>query len=677
MSVDVLGYLSSKGLLLKRAGGNEIHTHCPLCGEAPDKRGRLYVNVDPEASIPGLFFCHRCGEKGSLTTLKRHYGDPVNEKDEKSERGMEILQIAADFYHERLGDYEDVFRYLRGPKRGLTTTTIIKNKVGYAPQVMEWDVQKKAMTATKSRELYSHLRSAGYDVKEILATGLCRESGKSIVDSLSGMITIPYMTAGNVSMIRGRSWPYAEEDWEEWTQERYAPPPMKYKTSAGVNTRLFNSDVVWNAEEVLVTEGEFDCMVLEQEGYTVVGVSGANAWQDAWDGYMTNMKRIFLVFDRDKAGEDGSKKLVERFGSKVRRVHLSEEGQKCDPTMFFHEQQHTKQEFETLLQDARKGGLLITVHDAIHEFENRQALPGLKFNHELLDLMLEPGIHPAQLVILLAKTGTGKTITLLNWMHRMRMYPGQEDKKFLFISLEQTRGEWWDRARRIYRFYNPHLRDDREAMEWWHDNILIVDKNRLSMQDYRQIIDDFIYRMGQLPDAVFLDYLGYFARGFRGEAYERTSNAVMELKGWGKEVECPMFVPHQVSRVGKDGEEMGADAARDSGVIEETADFLFTLWTPDNSLARNEEEKTGKLHERIAKSRHGGKGQLLDLQFAPLSLAMVPTMEPEAHRARQEFNWRREYRDNWERAAYRHRTGMTAGVLADVPAEEFEQRKIL
>jgi hypothetical protein len=261
-------------------------------------------------------------------------------------------------------------------------------------------------------------------------------------------------------------------------------------------------------------------------------------------------------------------------------------------------------------------------------------------------------------MVCLAKTNTGKTIMMLNWMYRMARI--QPDEKFLFISLEQTRGEWWERARRIHQFYRLD-HEDIDARRFWKDRLMIVDRNRITTDDFKQAIDDFEYQMGQRP-VVFLDYMGYFARGFRGEAYERTSEAIMVLKGLCKELLVTTITPHQVSRRGNDGEEFGLESARDSGVVEETADFVLTMWMPDNTLGRADEEKSGIVKLRIAKSRHGGKGQLLEYQFAPISLAMVPRGDELTARARKELEWKRRYHDNFAQAKFRHVYG-TEGTL--------------
>lgn len=961
-TTDVASYLQSKGLPIQKAGGYEICTPCIFHGEEPGKGrlGRLYINIDPNAEIPGLYYCHVCGQKGNFVTLKQHYGDHVTDAEDDSFDTFEIFDLAANYYQRQLKKHPKVVEWLRGDERGLLDDTIRRFRLGYAPMEHEQSASTGEIKVRKSRALYRYLKDLGYEPKKLLATGLVVENGDRIIDSLQGMVTIPYLVASNVVDIRGRTWP-----------DREGSP--KYKTCSGRDSRLFNTDAVWNVDDVVATEGEFDCfsgdtevltergwerldqfqggpvaqweegfrlsmaepsayvkkrsaetlvmqtrrlnggvsfvvtpthrvvstladgsqlrvdeaqshpkgslhhipragvmdgpgvdltddefrlllaiqadgtidarpstgvqyvrfglvkdrkvhrlrrvleslgipssdeeigsgvrslcfqmpayltafkvfpwrwlvelsaaqrefilaelphwdgnevtdrkqhefsssitlnaewvqalahttgrvatvmeranghgewrkvsilhskrssswqqvqttsggkrdvycltvpssmllvrhqgqiavsgncMVMEQNGYKAVGFPGCKSWQDNWNGYFAPLKRVWLVFDRDVEGEKGAAKVIENVGPKTRRIHLSPAGVKCDPTMWFG-QGHTKDDFEAMLNDARKGSLLVSVRECIDEFYEIQNVPGLQFGWELLDVMIDPGFQPTQVMILLAKTGTGKTIAVLNIFDRMRRVPGQEHLKMLFISLEQTRGEWWDRARRIYRFNNFQASDE-DAENWWANHIYVVDRNRMSEAEIRIAIEDYEYQTGSLPDLVAIDYLGYFANSFKGERYERTSDAAMAIKAMAKDTKIPFLVPHQVSRIGKDGEEFGADAARDSGVIEETADFLLTMWSPDNALGRNDDEKSGRVHMRIAKSRHGGRGVKIDLQFAPLSLALMPEGDSLCAPARQEMHWRKTYRDNWEKAVFRHRTGHE-GHLERVP----------
>ena len=624
--VDVLGYLSKKGLHLKKAGGWEVHCACMFCGEDPQKRGRLYINTDPQAEVPGLFMCHRCGEKGSLASIMRHFGDdPKADKVvEDSATRRDILAAAAAYYHAALADTDagcEAFEWLRN-ERGLELETIVAHQIGYA-----------------DGGLYKHLRQQGYSTKDILDTGLVIEdrTTQRVVDFLKKAVTIPYHTAGNVTMIRGRSFPYDGDG-------------PKYKTPPRNQTRLFNSDATWNAETLIACEGEFDALILEQNGYRAVGVPGANIWQDAWDGYVANLKKFYVLFDPDDSGLAGREKLRDKFGPKVRYLELPPEDGYKDPTDWFVKGGHTADELGTLLEAAGRSGLLVSVRDAINEHAEIQGLPGVKFGIELLDLMIEPGLLDGQVLVVLAKTGTGKTIFCLNVMHLMAMV--QPDLKFLFVSLEQTRGEWWERARRIYRFHNLDASDE-DAERFWQDRILLIDKNRVTEGELNSALDDYIDQWGVKPILV-IDYLGYWAQSFKGDRYERTSDAIMSIKGISKDRRLKTILPHQVSRVARDGEEFGADAARDAGVIEETADFIFTLWSPDNQLGRDEKEKSGGVNLRIGKSRHGGRGAKIALQMAPLSLAIVPESHSLAALARDEVAYKRDYVNRWETAHLKH-----------------------
>ena len=649
---DVRGYLESKSLQLKSAGPSNVHTACFFCGEDDRKRGRLYVNIDPSAEIPGLYHCKLCDAKGSLVSLKKYFGD-VDERAVESDADhnrLQILAAAATYYHEALGDHPQAFEWLR-VKRGLGLSTIVEHQLGYA-----------------DGGLYSFLRDQGYRTADLLNSGLViedRRAGRA-TDSLHHMVTIPYHVSGNVMQIRGRTFPYKGDGYPE---ELDGP---KYKTPPNQKSRLFNSGAAWDAEELIVTEGEFDAMVLSQAGFAAVGVPGANGWQDAWDGYLETVKRVYVTFDNDSAGVEGAAKLRDRFGPKVRVVEmpLAEPGKpKNDPTEWLIHQGHTAADFRELLELTDSAGLLVTVDQAAVEHLEIQGLDGIRLGIEDLDAAINPGLLPYQLMVILAKSGTGKTLILLNSMHRMAQT--QPDLKFLFVSLEQTRGEWFERARRIFRFYNLNADDD-DVLDFWRERMLMVDKNRLSQTDFNAVLDDYEYRMGRVPDVVMVDYLGYWAQSFKGDRYERTSDAVMALKQIAKERRTTIIAPHQISRMTKYGEEPDADTARDAGVIEETADFVLMLWSPDHAPIRGndgseEEHKSGLVHCRVGKSRHGGRGSLSTLQFAPQSLVLLPHHSEDRNQKRLMEMARNELfyasvNEAWEVSHLRHRGELDVGV---------------
>jgi len=638
MAEDVLAYLHSKGVETKQATGPNVHTACWYCGESPGKRGRLYINVDPNAEPPGLFTCFLCGRRGGLNAIKKHFGDPIT--DSKVERFSEVhrvRQAAAVYYHANLAEHPEIVQYLQ-TDRGLTEETIKKHQLGYADGgLLEFLLEKK------------------YDLDDIKGTALVQERNGKLVDFLDDAITIPYIASGSVVNIRGRKMS---------GETKYLTPPKS-------TTRLFNTDALFQADQIVVTEGEFDALLLEQMGYAAVGCPGANVWQDSFTQYTASAKRVYIVFDNDSSGRAGLEKIQEQIGHRARGttvppLHGPEDHN--DISDWILQQGHTQQDFENLLART-SGGLLLTVDDAIREFSELQGREGIKFGHELLDVMIKPGLLPSQVMVILAKTGTGKTLHLLNTFQSMAME--KPDIKILFCSLEQTRGDWFERARRIHGFHNLDLAPDFEkpgdqfyerlhgaTLDFWRNNLLMVDKNRMTEEDLVSCIEEYEEYMGARPDVVAIDYLGYWASSFKGkDKYEKVTDAVMALKAVAKEYQVPIIAPHQVNRGADFGSEFQADSARDSGAVEETGDFVFGLWSPDSQKGKKTEERTGRVHLKILKSRHGGKGTEIEYQFAPLTLAMVPITSMAHREARHELEYQLR-KDSWEQALWRHKTGM-------------------
>lgn len=608
MAEDVVAYLQSKGLHLKRATGSNVHTACFFCDEDPSKRGRLYVNVDPDADPPALFECKLCGKTGAMGSIRKHFGDPNTRESEDYTIRYTALQAAAKFYHQQLENHPEVMEWLT-EARGLTPETIRKHKIGYA-----------------SGDLALHLLSLKIKLEEIKGTGLVVERNGELVDFLKNEVTVPYHQSGSIIQIRGKE------------------IGGKYRTPPGQKAMLYNSDSLIDATEALLCEGEFDALVAEQLGFNAVGVPGASAWQEKWDQKFATVRRIYGLFDNDQSGRLGLEKVAGHLGHRFRSNTVPPfigPEDKNDLSAWVVEQGATKEDVDALLRKS-DGGLIVSVRDSFEAWQELDNIEGLQFGFPLLDQLLKPGLLPAQVCGILAKSGTGKTLMLINLFERMsQLKPGL---KILFISLEQTRSEWAERAARITGFYNilrsptfaasatgegrsEYLQLVRQlTVNRWDNDLAIVDKNRLSEEELIGCIDDFTETMGSPPDVVAVDYLGYWASSFPGkDRYQKVSDAIMSLKAVAKEKRLSIIVPHQVNRNAEFGKEFDDDAARDSGVIFETVDFMFSIWNPDTSKGILPGDRKGVLHLKVGKSRHGNAGAVELMQLAPLSLALIPT----------------------------------------------------
>ncbi|MEW6188849.1 MAG: DnaB-like helicase C-terminal domain-containing protein [Actinomycetota bacterium] len=108
---------------------------------------------------------------------------------------------------------------------------------------------------------------------------------------------------------------------------------------------------------------------------------------------------------------------------------------------------------------------------------------------------------------------------------------------------------------------------------------------------------------------VVVDYLGYMS-GSGKDCYERVSGLSKDIKAFAKECKVAVLVLHQLSREAlSGGEPVSLRMCRDSGVFEESCDYLLGAWRPELSEKATEEERflnQGLIKVAILKNRCGG-----------------------------------------------------------------------
>lgn len=611
--MDIKEYLEEKDCIVQHRGTDHVSTHCVFCEEDKQKAGRLYINIDESSDKYGVFFCFLCHAKGGINVLREHFGDPKIKLDSSPNFSNPIFEIACKYYEERLMENPKAYKYLTDD-RGFYDSTIREARLGWA-----------------DGNLVTHLIQKGFSPEDIQETGLVNKFGE---DFFNNEIIIPYLNYGIAFQLRGKNM------------------SGKYRGLPGAKAALYGTDHIIGETTNIVTEGEFCALHLHQLGFPAVGVPGANTWKLEWNELFEESKRTFLMYDADKPGKTGAENVSQKLGPKTRIVELPKKG--IDVEDYIVKFGKNADDIDYLLRKAR-GGLLISVSEAFErwlEIEGNDDLEGIRFNVPRIDQSMTFGLLPGQVMTMIARTNSGKSIMSINFFERMRMI--NPDIKILYVSLEQTRNEWFERAYRIHNFYHPGS-TVAEMMQFWGDSFYLVDKNRISEEQLVDSIEQFSYETDGVPDFICVDYLGYYARGVQGGSeYDRITNAIMGLKSIAKDLQTVIYAPHQANRSGDMGKEVDIDDGRGGGTVEETSDLLLTLWNPDQASGNTENK--GEVYQKIKKSRNGGVNTLAKYQFAPLTLAMVPIDDPLYERAIIE----RQYAyagDNWQQAVERHKTG--------------------
>jgi twinkle protein len=90
-----------------------------------------------------------------------------------------------------------------------------------------------------------------------------------------------------------------------------------FKRETDCESTIFNIDKIDRTKDIIITEGELDCVSAWQMGFTnSVSVSiGAGSINEGWMDFFENCSsNIYLAYDNDEKGEEGAKKLSERIG---------------------------------------------------------------------------------------------------------------------------------------------------------------------------------------------------------------------------------------------------------------------------------------------------------------------------------------------------------------------------
>jgi DNA primase len=119
----------------------------------------------------------------------------------------------------------------------------------------------------------------------------------------AGRVAIPYLTPSGPVSFKFRS--LASGEAQKYTKDRNDP------------NRIFNTRVLTHAHQIVITEGEIDCIAATQCGFDAVGIPGARQWKPEWNRIFYN-RQITVLADGDDAGEEFADMIVSKLhGARV------------------------------------------------------------------------------------------------------------------------------------------------------------------------------------------------------------------------------------------------------------------------------------------------------------------------------------------------------------------------
>jgi Replicative DNA helicase len=343
--------------------------------------------------------------------------------------------------------------------------------------------------------------------------------------------------------------------------------------------------------------------------------AGALTVQPEWLGLIPGGATVYLALDADTPGDQGALKAQRVLFQHTVRVRPDRGKDWC-------EWPGDVDDFIALVRREKSvtEAALLTVDDLLIQYmdERTSTRPPIRLGWGSIDTDLK-GVSDGQVLGIAARTAVGKSWALAS----VADYTAASGHGGVVMSLEMPGVDWIERQFAISEGVSP------ETIESWVRDGTVASKSQRFRERFKNIL--FCERIVSLDEmgvliqqakkrvtapvrVAFVDYLGLIeARG--KDVYERTSAVGKGLKILAKRENVAVVVAMQLSRLGGDGtRDVTLEMLRDSGVLEESVDFLLGCWRTDDR---------DTLCVRVLKNRKGPSGRRVNLHFAEKSRKVV------------------------------------------------------
>ena len=236
-------------------------------------------------------------------------------------------------------------------------------------------------------------------------------------------------------------------------------------------------------------------------------------------------------------------------------------------------------------------------------------------------MSVQGGFQSGEVVTLIARTGVGKSAISQNIIRNVLEH--YSDSGVVFYSLEMPRLQAFERQLQIHaaktrsQIISAYQQGDKATigvgsfLSRFKDRFIIIGKTGISLEEIERRVKGLVALKQIKPvTLIVLDYLAYIGGGPKNAGVvDRTSELARGVKQLAKNLGAVVLLVAQTSRKAGDGsEEVTVTDARDSGAIEDSADFLLGCWRPELKTGISTEDFMdvhGDLWFRILKARRG------------------------------------------------------------------------
>ncbi|HEX3720332.1 MAG TPA: DnaB-like helicase C-terminal domain-containing protein [Verrucomicrobiae bacterium] len=372
----------------------------------------------------------------------------------------------------------------------------------------------------------------------------------------------------------------------------------------GVRKVLFNLPKVLNPQNryVWICEGEKDCLTLESHQLcATTNVGGAKKWMAAYSDALKG-KDVILCGDNDDPGRAHMKLVMESLvdrASTIRLITLPD-GEK-DITDFLQNFDNAKAIETAITKLVEKAPILTagielpiqSMEELESEYKEHLKMASqrvLNLSNWLPSLGAKcRGLHPGEMVTIIADTGVGKTALIQNLARSAAPLPT------LLFELELPGSLTFERfcamsvgtsCREVEYSYTQEKSEDWRGKKNI-SHIFTCTRSKLTPDQIEMLINKAEAKMLARPVLVCIDYIQLMG-GESSKRYDIVTDAAESLKRIAKATKTIIVVSSQIRRKSqaKDGREgnnsleVNLHDAKESGGIENSSGLVLGAWRP-------------------------------------------------------------------------------------------------
>ena len=461
------------------------------------------------------------------------------------------------------------------------------------------DIQKpktyrvpKVHTKKLDSKTTEYLKGRGFTEKII--------KGFRIGEKDSDTVMLPYFKEGVLTNVKYRSITTKKKMWQEKESE----------------PTLFNRDAI-NGKDLVIVEGEYDCMTMAQYGISAVSVpAGTNnfEWLETEWEFLDKFEEIILCLDNDPAGQEATRILAAKIGE-----------HRCSIMTLPHKdaneclQNDVPGEFiKACLDDAKPIKPETLVNPSYFSekikglFSRGKELFGTETPWSKLDKILK-GWRPSELTVWTGRNGSGKS-TILN---QVILSLGLKEIRSCIYSGEMPPERYlrWAIVQQL-RDSQPTPEQIDEALQWMDGRLYILDIR--SGVTPEKLSNDFEYAAKRYNVKHFIvDSL--MKVSFSGkEEYEAQKVFVDGLSNFAKKFDCHVHLVAHPRKGMSDTDEPGKVDVKGTSHITDLADNVLVLFRVDEKTKEKliaKGKKVADMKLTVKKNREFGTEGTVNMQF--------------------------------------------------------------